>query len=339
MPCYGDGSSGKRVQAVYAVSADQPDRYADVAPLIASWAANVDNSIANSADQTGGYRHVRWVTDAACNVVVKHVVLSPSGDDSLSATEADLSAQGNNRTDRKYLIWADAAVYCGMSDVVSDDQPGPANANNSGPSYSRIDNGCWGQMYSTEAHELMHVLGGVQLSAPHSSGAWHCTDQQDRMCYSDGGGRPLTYPCDTAQEMLFDCGHDDYFSTAAPAGSYLATHWNAANSGFLAASVDGASAPFPATVTFTGTLSKRAPEKTFPITAGAAGPISASLTFTKTPTLTLGLSSSTGRTIASQSGPSVLTVSGTADPGSNTVSVALAGGTSASFTLTVTYPR
>ena len=34
-------------------------------------------------------------------------------------------------------------------------------------------------------------------------------------------------------ERLFDCNHDDYFHTDPPAGNYLDTHWNTADSQYL----------------------------------------------------------------------------------------------------------
>jgi hypothetical protein len=57
------------------------------------------------------------------------------------------------------------------------------------------------------------------------------------MCYADGSpALRLRNVCSSDQEALLDCRHDDYFSTAAPAGSFLATNWNGANSSFLSSS-------------------------------------------------------------------------------------------------------
>src|SRR5262249_55696920 len=131
--------------------------------------------------------------------------------------------------------FVDANVYCGIGNIKNDDSPGAGNLNNGGPSYARIDAGCWGG--SVASHELMHNIGGVQLSSPHTSGGWHCVDEYDRMCYSDTPNfPPMVYLCpDPAHEQIFDCNHDDYFNTNPVAGSYLATHWNAAKSTYLVA--------------------------------------------------------------------------------------------------------
>jgi alpha-tubulin suppressor-like RCC1 family protein len=237
--CYGDGSSGNRVQLVYARSSDVADRYSQIITSFQQAAAAMDAVFNASAAETGGVRHVRFVTDAACHPTVANVVMSTTGDDDFGSTVNELRAQGYTRSDRKYLVWVDANVYCGIAQVYSDEKAATTNTSNGITSVqgevARVDNGCWalaGQ--SVEAHEVMHTLGGVQTSAPNSTPYNHCSDEYDRMCYSDGSGVAMRVVCPSpAHDNVFDCNHDDYFNTAPPAGSYLATHWNTANSSFI----------------------------------------------------------------------------------------------------------
>nr|HMN30431.1 Ig-like domain-containing protein [Caldilineaceae bacterium] len=60
------------------------------------------------------------------------------------------------------------------------------------------------------------------------------------MCYSDAPHFPtVRYICNQYRfTLLLDCNHDDYFHTNPPAESYLATHWNVADSEFLLADED-----------------------------------------------------------------------------------------------------
>jgi hypothetical protein len=89
-------------------------------------------------------------------------------------------------------------------------------------------------------HEITHTLGAVQDTAPHASGASHCWDEHDVMCYDDagpyfrdgGGNGDLQTLCNQTLQA-YDCDEDDYFNYSPPAGSYLATHWNAARSTFM----------------------------------------------------------------------------------------------------------
>ena len=239
--CFGDGRDGNRVQALYAVPGDRRDRFGEVLPSIRQWAAEMDAVFQASAAQTGGTRRVRFVTDQNCDLVVTPVVLSPSGDDTLENTIAELQAQGFNRSDRKYLVWVDSTVLCGIATYYADRRPTADNFNNGRAgvpaSVARIDSGCWGlgsRGQSVEAHELMHSLGAVLPNAPNSTVNGHCTDDDDRMCYADGSpALNLRDVCGAEQEALFDCRHDDYFSTAPPPGSFLANNWNGAGSSFL----------------------------------------------------------------------------------------------------------
>ncbi len=237
--CDGDGVSGNRVQVMYAHASDKPNRYSQYLPSIQAWASGVNNIFIESGLQTGSARNVRFVHDANCLVTVANVTLDANGDDTMGITEDQLQFLGHDRPDRKYLIWMDANIFCGQGDIRWDDNPGVGNGNNYGRSWARVDNGCWDEPRYA-AHELMHTLGGVQMSAPHSTGYWHCTDDYDAMCYQDNetlpgwGGYAQIVCTNSALERLFDCNDDDYFHTGTPAaGSYLDTHWNAANNVFL----------------------------------------------------------------------------------------------------------
>ncbi len=342
VPCYGDGVTGNRVQAIYARSSDKPDRFSSISPMIPQWAANADAIFNNSAAKTGGIRHLRWVTAAGCTLDIARVTLSPTGDDNMSNTELELQSLGFDRADRKYMIWMDANVYCGLGDIRYDDSPGVDNMNNYGTSWARVDSGCWGYYDSPEAHEIMHMLGGVQPTAPHASYAWHCTDESDRMCYSDGPGVTMTYPC-ASSELLFDCNNDDYFHTAPLPTSYLGTHWNAAMNVFLETTGDAATTTTtvpPSTTTtstWSGSFKAGALSKVYSLTSGAGTMVSTATGTPSTSTLTIVVKSSTGTIVGQKSGPSGVSLSVPVAAGSYTVTIS--GAKNATYNLSVTRPN
>ena len=144
---------------------------------------------------------------------------------------AALAAQGYNSATRKYLLFADATSYCGIGNIRGDDDAlASANANDGGPGYARVDAGCWGG--SVAAHELMHNLGGVQMSAPNASGGWHCTDEYDRMCYSDEPlNPPMSFVCTPNVPDTSRCSTATATTTSTPIpppAPTSTTHWNAA---------------------------------------------------------------------------------------------------------------
>jgi hypothetical protein len=233
VPCIGDGTLGNRVQMIYARGPLVSDRYTSLLASFRQWAAELDQATWLSAAETGGGRHLRFVTDQSCQLDVARVLLTPAGEASFDVMRTELQALGHNRTDRKYLVWVDAAAgVCGLGEVYDDQRP-TTNWNNTGPMYARVDAPCW---HYAELHEVFHTLGAVQPDTPHHSAARHCTDEADVMCYDDDAGGPVTMTttCPPEHEALLDCGHDDYFSTNPPAGNYLASHWNTATSSFLA---------------------------------------------------------------------------------------------------------
>ena len=231
--CY---KSGPRVQAVYARPVTSADRYTASLQSFRGWAGAMEQAVDDSAHKTKGARHVRFVSTpsgSSCVLSVLHVALPPQAFASFSATVSALQDKGLDDAGVKYLVWSEGSGYCGIATAYDDAKPTSDNLNNGAfPSYARIDRKCWGR---AETHELMHMLGAVQLGAPHATGGHHCRDGSDVMCYDDGTkGSTQTAACPASHARLLDCRSDDYFSTNPPARSWLATHWNTANSAFLA---------------------------------------------------------------------------------------------------------
>lgn len=248
--CEGDGSAGYRTQAMYVVESDDPNRYADLAASIQVWAAGVDDVVNRSAALSGGVRRVRYVTEpgtveGTCVPRVLNVTVPPGSLSSFGSAISAVQAQGHTAPARKYLMWTDASVLCGVASIYFGDREDQSNPNNGAyPQYARVDSGCWGLgslagQHSVEAHELVHTLGAVSGSAPNASAAGHCTDEHDTMCYADGAGVTMRYVCPPASGYLLDCGGDDYFSTFPDPGSWLDGHWNSADSRFLVGGGDG----------------------------------------------------------------------------------------------------
>jgi hypothetical protein len=255
--CESDGHDGKRVQLLYLHQFGTVSRYTDFVGSIRTWAAGVDQIFDASAAETGGSRHVRFVTTPQCQVDVDEVQLPTGALDSFTKTIAALQKLGYNRTDRKYLTFADTNVYCGIATYVADRRAGLGNRNNGGPAYGRVDAGCWGATMA--AHELAHELGAVLTGSPHATGAGGCTDGYDLLCGRDRSGKAVHTVCPRSHVNRLDCGHDDYFSTDPKPGSYLATNWNVATSEFLLRSDGGDDVPDTGLADPTATTSPSAP--------------------------------------------------------------------------------
>lgn len=243
LACIGNGTSGARVQAVYARPAGRPDRYGALRPSLEAAAAEVEHLVDRSAAQTRGERHVRWATTtrpgtAGCELDIARVSVAADAGSNFGGLVRALDTAGLDRHDRKYLVWVDTATTTcsGIATHLDDDRPGQNNYNNTSVGYARVDDSCLARRGAVETHELMHLLGAVQRSAPNVSPEGHCRDEWDLLCYDEDGSGPFrtTVRCPTtANDRRLDCRHDDYFSTAPPPGSYLATHWNAADSRYL----------------------------------------------------------------------------------------------------------
>lgn len=151
-----------------------------------------------SAHKTGGHRDL---------IVDPSVITYTTPASNYIELAVGLLGSGLVVTDRIYIVFAADLDVCGVAvrnlAIVGDRR-------------------CW---HGREvAHELIHAMGGVSSLAPHGDGLGHCTDEHDVMCYDDGHIRgQITYPC-PEDEMLLDCGGDDYFNTDPPGDSWLGLH-------------------------------------------------------------------------------------------------------------------
>jgi hypothetical protein len=234
--CDGDGTSGKRVQALYVRGNGQADRYSQFVAQFQTFTSQIDDAFVEAASRLGGgVRRLRYVTDTSCRATVANVTIAQGDMATVDTITNAIKAQGYNRADRKYIVWYDKDG-CGLAfGNGGNDSPGAGNPYNAGPHYATVGTGCWS--WQATGHELLHTLGAVQGSAPHATPYGHCWDDEDIMCYDDGGipNPPggLVKVCPGAPENQIDCLGDDYFNTSPPSGSYLATHWNVANSAYL----------------------------------------------------------------------------------------------------------
>ena len=147
-----------------------------------------------------------------------------------------------------YLTFVDhlqgMSAPAGQATFLGDDGPDPAVNRNNSTSQMHYGMVMLGYSAANESHlfqhEVGHTIGAVQLSSPHSSGAAHCYDVADVMCYDDGGpwfsgGGTLQPVCAAMPDGQdpWDCGGDDWYATSPADGTYLADHWNVVDSGWL----------------------------------------------------------------------------------------------------------
>ena len=233
--CDDDGESGFRVQVLYLHSTSATDNFASVLNTIRTFAADANVIMRESSIAAGQEMGFTFVTSGDCQIDVDNVAIGPAAMRTFDSTIEALEQQGYDRVDRIYLMFADTnpSNYCGIGTLWEDDRSSVRNYNNRGPSFSRVDRRCWSGY--TAAHELMHNLGGVQYSAPNTSGFGHCIDEYDVMCYSDAPGVQMRVICadQSINENRFDCNNDDYFDPQPDQGSYLDLHWNTADNWFL----------------------------------------------------------------------------------------------------------
>lgn len=221
-----DASSDAHAHVVYARAGDRPDRYDAMAPAVRDLVREVNGRLNQEGGERGAIVDYKVRCAAGVVEVANAVLPTPAASATFSTIVSDLRSLGHTSPLAKYWVWYDGAVDCGgcagQATVHADDRLVADNAANAGNDFAVT----YGVLSSTVMmHENAHNLGAVQLSAPHTSGSWHCNDGSDVMCYADGGPSSAPFTA-CADREHFDCGHDDYFDPAPAPGSYLATHWN-----------------------------------------------------------------------------------------------------------------
>lgn len=201
-------------------------------------------SLASSAGQVGADLKVRC--NASGQIQVDAFEIVPIANDSKTSENesswgvsdwrrimAAGAKAGFNNTKVDYEVFTNAPGVSGIATWRSDERLTSKNENNNpgypfGAGWAIVYASSWDRM-EVSLHELGHAMGAVGNSAPHSSGAAHCWDEQDLMCYRDGGPlmpSSLVYKCSA---VAWDCGYNDYFDAKTEPGEYLAGHWNLGN--------------------------------------------------------------------------------------------------------------
>jgi hypothetical protein len=171
----------------------------------------------------------------------------------LAAEQADPDISQEYKDNSKYklyLIYMDQTSYRNtygpnyMAYNQSDNSPGLENKGIYANSYGVIIGDSKRDLFKSNlyqlmlrrhavAHEITHMLGAVDPSAPHGRTDGHCYDGYDLMCNNFGEGEFGFGQRCKGWTFRIDCGRDDYFSLNPKPGSFLAKHWNIANSPFL----------------------------------------------------------------------------------------------------------
>jgi hypothetical protein len=261
-------ASSPRFKLVYAHPADRPDRFDGWRDAIQANVALIQRFMAS---QSGGAKALRVDMGTSCGpqfVDIQVVHLSgPRSQyvDNFSEIVREVEPRlGATPAARNVVILADTlnggSYDYGLGENVlgpAGDRRGAGNIHNFGGFASVLfsrdgreapgagSRGWWPEGF---LHEISHNLGAVQWSAPHSTQPpgfqlpryGHCWQGADVMCYVEdsGAAHAMQYDCPRvggAIPQAYDCGRDDYFNLAPPAGSYLAAHWNVYDNAFLAA--------------------------------------------------------------------------------------------------------
>jgi hypothetical protein len=251
-PCPGDGRSGPRIRVVLGVPRNTASPDGSAARSRIRHALGLADANLDAASTEVG-QHYRFFCATDGPVTITTVSLPAIGKDRSYAFDdvvAGLTTHGFTKSSAIYAVFVAnidcCYTYGGQGSLMGDDTPSPSTNRNNG-SFARYSMIRLSDTFDTPTlalvfqHETGHNMGAVQNSAPHSSGAYHCYETNDIMCYEDGGpyftgGGALVSVCPDPSAVgmyVFDCGGDDYYNTAPAPNTYLADHWNVADSRWL----------------------------------------------------------------------------------------------------------
>lgn len=219
----------KHNQVLYVQPLDKTYR-PEVVPILRDLVNRSNGVLRAEAAESGATLSYRFACDGDGLVTVQHAHINlTTSQAAFGDVVSEVRRLGFTHANAKYWMWLDGGSGGGVAYIRGDDRLVSTNANLHTPDYALTYGATGDRGVRVLMHESGHNLGAVQLSAPHTSGGWHCNDGLDIMCYGDGGSKAnyTTSACPTLQH--FDCGHDDYFHPSPPDGSYLATHWNLAH--------------------------------------------------------------------------------------------------------------
>ena len=240
-----------RYHAIYALPADAPDRFAELATTLQADAFQASGLL----EATYG-RAIRFDLGTDCGPQYLDIAIVR-----LPQTTADLERVANTATgtldavsnainaagfptirpsdtvqsaslrDRNFIVWFDGPTpsgACGQATSYDDPTRDSTNLNNLGGKVAVVfPNGSGGFCSSnTVRHEIGHNLGALQRLAPNAFDGAHCDDAyEDTMCYSQS---PKV--ANGQRGLFFDYGNNDYWDP--PKGAAL-PWWTANLNRFL----------------------------------------------------------------------------------------------------------
>jgi hypothetical protein len=257
-PCPGNGVSGRRVRVFYGYPKGTNDRFSAMRGDIQLALRTADSNLDAQTPEDQG-QHYRFWCESDVVPTIQRIRLKAVGDDGaysvLDVIDSLMHQRGLRLGDQNladgrfaYVTFVDhlegVAAPAGQATFFDDDNPDPAENTNNDTSQLRYAMVTLGFSTLNESHlfqhEVGHTMGAVQFTSPHSSGAAHCYDGYDIMCYDDGGpyfsgGGTLLSVCPKMPDGQdpWDCGGDDWYAVSPSTGNYLADHWNVADSGWL----------------------------------------------------------------------------------------------------------